>query len=75
VTYTSWSTSDGEVVPTAVGNERAQSAGGAQSSGSAQSGTQSGAGTASSDAGAVQTAMAHSGTFGALGLAALMVAL
>jgi len=67
VTYTTSLTSGGEIVPTA---------GAAQSSGSASSGAaQSGAATASSDAGAMQTAMAHSGTFGALGLAALIAAL
>jgi hypothetical protein len=71
VTYTSSMTSGGQIVPTAVGNERGQSTGASQSSGSAQSS----AATASSDAGAVQTAMAHSGAFGALGLAALIAAL
>ena len=71
MTYTSSMTSDGQIVPTAVGNERAQSTGDSQSSGSAKSG----AATASSAAGAVQTAMAHPGAFGALGLAALIAAL
>jgi hypothetical protein len=77
VTYTSSMTSGGEIVPTAVGNEREQSSGSSQiSRGSHSSGTaQSGAATASSDAGAMQTAMAHPGTFGALGLAALIAAL
>lgn len=70
-------TSDGQIVPTAVGNEREQSTGSSQSAGSSQSSgsAKSGAATASSDAGAVQTAMAHSGAFGALGLAALIAAL
>ena len=77
VTYTSSMTSDGQIVPTAVGNEREQSTGGAQTSGGSQSSgsAKSGAATASSDAGAVQTAMAHPGAFGALGLAALIAAL
>ena len=71
VTYTSSMTSDGQIVPTAVGNEREQSTGGSQSSESVKSG----AATASSDAGAVQTAMVHPGAFGVLGLAALIAAL
>lgn len=71
VTYTTSMTSDGQIVPTAVGNEREQSTGSSTSSGSAQSGSA----TASSDAGAMQTAMAHSGALGALGLAALIAAL
>lgn len=77
VTYTSSMTSDGQIVPTAVRNEREQSTGSSQSAGSSQSSgsAKSGAATASSDAGAVQTAMAHSGAFGALGLAALIAAL
>jgi hypothetical protein len=83
VTYTSSMTSGGEIVPTAIGNEREQSSGSSQTSGSSQiSGSaqssgaaQSGSATASSDAGAMQTAMAHPGTFGALGLAALIAAL
>jgi hypothetical protein len=73
VTYTTSMTSDGQIVPTPVDNQREQSTGGSQSSGSSKSGAA--AATASSDAGAMQTAMAHSGTFGALGLAALIAAL
>jgi len=76
VTYTSSMASDGQIVPTAVGNEREQSTGSSTSGSSQSSGTaKSGAATASSDAGAMQTAMAHSGAFGALGLAALIAAL
>lgn len=77
MTYTSSMTSDGQIVPTAVGNEPKESSGTSESSGGSQSSgsAQSGAATASSDAGAVQTAMAHSGTFGALGLAALIAVL
>lgn len=71
MTYTSSMTLGGEIVPTAVENEREQSSGNSQSSGSAQSGSA----TASSDAGAMQTAMAHPGAFGALGLAAFIAAL
>jgi hypothetical protein len=75
VTYTTSSTSSGEIVPTAVGEERETSSGSAQS-GSAQSGSaKSGSATTASDAGAMQTAMAQSVAFGALGLAALVAAL
>jgi hypothetical protein len=75
VTYTTSKTMSGEIVPTAVGDERETSSGSAQS-GSAQSGSaKSGSATTASDAGAMQTAMAQSVAFGALGLAALVAAL
>jgi hypothetical protein len=70
VTYTTSQTSNGEIVPTAVGDERETSSGSAQSGGA-----QSGSATTASDAGAMQTAMAQSVAFGALGLAALVAAL
>jgi hypothetical protein len=70
VMYTTSQTSNGEIVPTAVGDERETSSGSAQSGGA-----QSGSATTASDAGAMQTAMAQSVAFGALGLAALVAAL
>jgi hypothetical protein len=75
VTYITSHTSNGEIIPTAVGDERETGSGSAQS-GSAQSGgAKSGSATTASDAGAMQTAMAQSVAFGALGLAALVAAL
>lgn len=72
MTYTSSKTSNGQIVPTAVGNEREESSASTQTTGSAQSGE---ATAPSSDSGAIQTAMAHSGAFGALGFAAIIAAL
>lgn len=72
MTYTTSKTSNGQIVPTAVGNERVE---GSDSTGTTAI-TQSGEATApSSDSGAMQTAMAHSGAFGALGFAAIIAAL
>lgn len=65
-TYTSMSTSDGQIVPTA---------GASGNDGSAGSEETSGGSTTESDSGAVQTAMAQAGAMGAMGIAALMAAL
>lgn len=72
MTYTTSKTSGGQIVPTAVGDGREQSS---ESSGSGSGSAQSGAATTTSDAGAMQSAMVHSGAFGALGLAAFIAAL
>jgi hypothetical protein len=66
VTYTISKTSGGQIVPTAAGDESEASSEVTQSSISA---------TTSSEAGAMQTAMVHSGAFGAVGIAALLAAL
>jgi hypothetical protein len=74
-TYTSLSTSDGLIVPTAFNAKRvtASPPSGSQSGAEA---TGSGASTATAAAGAMQTAMVHSGFgAGALGLAAVVFAL
>lgn len=79
MSYTSSSTSGGLIVPTAIGNEKEGSSSGEEDSSSASSSGASGASgaseTASSDGGAMQTAMAHPGALGALGLAAVIAAL
>jgi hypothetical protein len=72
MTYTSSSTSDGLIVPTAIGGEQEGSSSGEEES---SSGSSSGSETASSDGGAMQTAMAHPGALGALGFAAIIAAL
>lgn len=74
-TYTSLSTSDGLIVPTAFNAKRvtASPPSGSQSGAEA---TGSGASTATEAAGAMQTAMVRSGFgAGALGLAAVVLAL
>jgi hypothetical protein len=73
VTYTSSRTSGGLIIPTAiVGGEEGSSSGNEESSSVSGSGSSD---TASSDGGALQTAMAHPGALGALGLAAIIAAL
>ncbi|KAM0719083.1 hypothetical protein Q7P37_004988 [Cladosporium fusiforme] len=62
-TYTSVSTSDGQIVPTAAGGDSGDGSGSDNAS------------ATESDSGAVQTAMAQVGAMGALGVAALMAAL
>lgn len=69
--YTSVSTSGGQIVPTAAGASGSGSES-EQSSGSEESGSAS---ATESDSGAMQTAMAQAGVFGAVGIAALMAAL
>ena len=71
MTYTTSKTSNGQIVPTAVGNEREEGSSSTATTGSTQSGD---ATAPSSDSGAMQTAMAHSGAFGALGFAAFIAA-
>lgn len=66
-TYTSTSTSDGQIVPTAAG-----ASGNDEGAGSEET---SGGSTTESDSGAMQTAMAQAGAVGAMGIAALMAAL
>lgn len=74
-TYTSLSTSDGLIVPTAV-SERRVTASPPDASESGADATGAGDGTATEAAGAMQTAMVHTGIgAGALGLAALVFAL
>jgi hypothetical protein len=83
MTYTSSSTSDGLIVPTAIGSEKEESSSSeeesssasASESASASASSSGGSETASSDGGAMQTAMAHPGALGALGLAAMIAAL
>lgn len=73
-TYTSLSTSDGLIVPTAFNAKKVTASPSASQSGADATGT--GGSTATAEAGAIQTAMAHSGFgAGALGLAALAFAL
>lgn len=74
-TYTSLSTSDGQIVPTAIAEKGTGGDGADGSQGSADA-TESGSGTATAAAGAMQTAMAYSGFgAGALGFAMLAFAL
>lgn len=74
-TYTSLSTSDGLIVPTAF-DERRVTASPPDASQSSTDATEAGGSTATAAAGAMQTAMAHSGFgAGAFGLAALAFAL
>jgi hypothetical protein len=71
-TYTSLSTSDGLIVPTAMSLKSVT----ASPPDASASGSGAGDSTATAEAGAMQTAMAHSGLgAGALGLAALVFAL
>lgn len=71
-TYTSLSTSDGLIVPTAISGRRVT----ASPPDASASGSGAGDSTATEAAGAMQTAMVHSGFgAGALGLAALVFAL
>jgi hypothetical protein len=80
MTYTSSSTSDGLIVPTALGSEKeGTSSGEAESTSvsagvSASASSSGGSETVASDGGAMQTAMAHPGALGALGLAAMIAA-